>query len=630
MRRLRPLVAALALLLLVAAPAAAQTDPDTIVVSATPVVAEGERGPQVTVTVVAPAALAGQPLDSTAFRLTEDGQPRPVRTERLPGDEQTVVLAVDVSGGMAGDPLAAARSAAADFVAQVQDGVRVALLAVGPVPELRVPPTTDTDALLAGIAGLTAGGGTALRDGVGAALDVLAAEPVDSRSLVLLSDGADTASTLTDEAVAERLAGSGVDVTAVALTSPDTDLAALTALAAGAPGSEVLAGDAAGLRRLYAGLAAETGNRYTLTYTPTGDGETEVVVTVETEQLRASTEPVTVGLDAAAPAPPAPSGDGGAGLGVLGGPLALAGGLLACYAALAAIVRAVTRAGPPRLARERRRLDALPDPSALAGMSESVVRGLEEALKDNGVGVRVRRLLDDADVRMPAGQLALLVGSAALALAAVGLLLAGPVVAVLGALVPVPATRVYLSMQAGRRRARFADQLGDALQMVASSLRAGHSLLRALDAVAREAEAPTSVELARVVNEARLGRDLGDALERTAARMQSEDFRWVAQAVGIHREVGGNLADVLDGVAGTIRERAQIKRQVTALAAEGKLSAWVLMALPLGIFAFLFTTNRSYVAGFGASLLGIAMLVVAGVLLVVGGLWLRSTVRITF
>jgi tight adherence protein B len=112
--------------------------------------------------------------------------------------------------------------------------------------------------------------------------------------------------------------------------------------------------------------------------------------------------------------------------------------------------------------------------------------------------------------------------------------------------------------------------------------------------------------------------------------MQSEDFVWVTQAIAINREVGGNLADVLDGVSDTIRERNQIRRQVKALAAEGKLSAVVLMLLPFGISGFLMMSNPGYMAKFTESFAGYAMIVAAVVLLVVGGLWLRKTVQVKF
>jgi tight adherence protein B len=189
---------------------------------------------------------------------------------------------------------------------------------------------------------------------------------------------------------------------------------------------------------------------------------------------------------------------------------------------------------------------------------------------------------------------------------------------------------MLLKVRAGRRQAAFADQLDDSLQLMAGSLRAGHSLLRAVDSVSQEAASPTSEEFARIVNETRVGRDLNDALDEVAARMGSEDFVWVAQAIAIHREVGGNLAEVLDAVSHTIRERNAIRRQVKALSAEGKLSAIVLMALPFGVTGFISLTNPAYLARFTESFMGYALLATAGVMLLIGGLWLKKTVKIKF
>jgi len=213
---------------------------------------------------------------------------------------------------------------------------------------------------------------------------------------------------------------------------------------------------------------------------------------------------------------------------------------------------------------------------------------------------------------------------------ALGHLLAGPLVGLLlAALVPVLA-RAWVGLLISRRERAFADQLDDALQLMANSLRAGHSLQQGLAAVASEAEEPTSEEFARIINETRVGRELGHALDEAARRMNSEDFVWITQAIAINREVGGNLAEVLDGVSETIRERNAIRRQVKALAAEGKLSALVLMALPFGVGGFLWMSNPEYLAKFTESLAGYAMLGVATVLLLVGSLWLRKTVQVKF
>jgi tight adherence protein B len=214
--------------------------------------------------------------------------------------------------------------------------------------------------------------------------------------------------------------------------------------------------------------------------------------------------------------------------------------------------------------------------------------------------------------------------------AVAGTLLLGTWVGLLMLVVVPFGARVLVKFKVGRRQAAFADQLDDSLQLMASSLRAGHSLLRAVDAVSQDAASPTAEEFARIVNETRVGRDLSDSLDEVAERMGSDDFTWVAQAIAIHREVGGNLAEVLDAVGHTIRERNAIRRQVKALSAEGKLSAIVLGALPFAIMGFISMTNPSYLAKFTQSFMGYAMLATAVVMMVIGMFWLKKTVAIKF
>jgi tight adherence protein B len=256
--------------------------------------------------------------------------------------------------------------------------------------------------------------------------------------------------------------------------------------------------------------------------------------------------------------------------------------------------------------------------------------GVEQVIARRGGVAAAAAALERAGIAMRPAEVVLLTGLATLVLGAVGWLLGGVLAALLLALFAPLGARVVVRLRTGRRQARFADQLDDALQLMASSLRAGHSLLRAVDAVADQAPAPIGEEFARIVNETRVGRDLGAALDEVADRVDSDDFRWTAQAIAIHREVGGNLAEVLDTVGATIRERNAIRRQVKALSAEGRLSAWVLMALPVGIVAFLTVTNPVYLSAFTESLTGWILIAVSGALLVVGGLWLKKTVAIRF
>ena len=283
---------------------------------------------------------------------------------------------------------------------------------------------------------------------------------------------------------------------------------------------------------------------------------------------------------------------------------------------------------PGRVPRARRRPGVHEGPGIISRTATAATSAIDTALSRRGApGAGA---LERAGVKMGLQDFVFLVGVAAVVTFALGLVAVGPVTGLfLAALTPIGA-KFALDIRASRRRAAFADQLDDSLQLMASSLRAGHSLLQALASVAREAEEPTSEEFARIINETRVGRDLAPALEETARRMGSEDFEWVTQAIAINREVGGNLAEVLDGVGHTIRERNQIRRQVKALAAEGKLSAYVLMALPFGISGFLFMSNPEYISKFTEGLLGYTLIGVSVVLLVVGALWLRKVVNIRF
>jgi tight adherence protein B len=311
-------------------------------------------------------------------------------------------------------------------------------------------------------------------------------------------------------------------------------------------------------------------------------------------------------------------------------PVLLVVGVVAIAVALMLLALVVLPAGSGRVPLSRLDPSVEPASSALAGAGAAAGAAVQKVLVKQGRLASGAAALERAGMTMSLPDFVLATGLTAVALGAVGFLVGGPLLGLL-LLAGTPfGAKLLLRFRAGRRQAAFADQLDDSLQLMASSLRAGHSLLRAVDAVSQEAAAPTSEEFARIVNETRVGRDLNDALDEVAQRMGSDDFTWVAQAIAIHREVGGNLAEVLDTVGHTIRERNGIRRQVKALSAEGKLSALVLMCLPFGVIGFISLTNPGYLAKFTESLLGYGMLAVAALMMSVGALWLNKTVKIRF
>jgi Flp pilus assembly protein TadB len=139
----------------------------------------------------------------------------------------------------------------------------------------------------------------------------------------------------------------------------------------------------------------------------------------------------------------------------------------------------------------------------------------------------------------------------------------------------------YLKRKITARRNAFAEQLPDALSLIASSLSAGHTFLRAIQMMCEESEPPMSEEFGRVVAETRLGDPVVEALARMAQRLQLRDLDWVVQAIRIQQTVGGKLADLLHTLADFIRAREEVRREVQVLTAEGRMSAWVLGGLPL-------------------------------------------------
>jgi tight adherence protein B len=152
----------------------------------------------------------------------------------------------------------------------------------------------------------------------------------------------------------------------------------------------------------------------------------------------------------------------------------------------------------------------------------------------------------------------------------------------------------YLNRRIRKRTRRFEEQFPDALTLIGSSLSAGHTFLRSIQLMCEEAEAPISEEFARVVSETQLGDPLVDALERMAQRLDVRDVDWVVQAIRIQQTVGGRLADLLHTLADFIRAREEIRREIDVLTAEGKVSAYVLGALPFFLGLFVQVTNPGY------------------------------------
>jgi tight adherence protein B len=328
-------------------------------------------------------------------------------------------------------------------------------------------------------------------------------------------------------------------------------------------------------------------------------------------------------------------------------PWLLATGLAGVFAGLLLaalmLVRPLAARGPRRLARQLERYGprhasaAEPGPQAPATEAHEAENAAHAAiglaagmLRSTHTEQRLARRLEWAGIARPPAEWALLtacavaVCAALLAAAARNPLLGVPA----GALVGWLAMRLVVSVRIGRRRAAFSEQLPEVLQLIASSLQSGFSLAQALDAVVREESQPAAGEFARALAEARIGANLEDAMDRVADRTASTDLRLTVMAIRIQREVGGNLAEVLRTTVATMRERAFLRRQIKALSAEGRLSSYILIALPLLVGAWFFYVDPNYMSRLYTTAPGLAMFAGSALLMVAGVVWMRKLIHI--
>jgi len=605
--------------------------------------------PTVVLTLTVPAALNGLDLVPENFFVSEDGRSVDIEVFQLPPSELQVALLIDTSGSMRGSPITAARNAVSGFVNAMPEDVELALLRFGDTSEELVPFTTDQDQILAGINRLSPGGETALYDGLLAAVDSFE-ESEGRRTIVLLTDGGDTASKATLEDALVGLIGSDARLLIVELESPEADRTTLTRLQATTAGTLVAATDPDGLEAIYAEAASDLINQYELTFGSFAQGSTELVAAVRTTDVAAvgsitANFPIPVTTTAAVgPVETTTTTTTVAPVVVAAVPIdinipwfASTSGLMVGAASIFVATALVLLLLMPT---RRGALSALGSLAGLAGrgpnrsrfseLTNKATLFAEDRLnrgKDDG-GLRLR--LDQAGLRLREGEFALLVSAVGLVGVVAGLLFGGVLVAIAVGIAVVLAAFGIINFLATRRATKFRMQLPDTLQLISGSLRAGFGLNQAITAVAEEQDSPASEEFARAQLEVHLGRDVGDALRTMAGRTQSEDLPWVAEAIEIHREIGGDIADLLDQIASTVRERERVRGQIQVLSAEGKVSGIVLVALPLVIAGITFSVAPDYLSELTGTTPGQIMLASGAGSMIIGIFWIRRIVRLEF
>lgn len=239
-------------------------------------------------------------------------------------------------------------------------------------------------------------------------------------------------------------------------------------------------------------------------------------------------------------------------------------------------------------------------------------------VQDRRFSSRVQRDLARADLRLRVAEYYYIRIGLALGLAAVLLLLRDPLSALVGALLGYFLPRMWVGRRIGSRLNAFNKQLPDTITLLSNSLRAGSSFLQSIELVSRETPAPMGSEMGRVVREVNLGLSMEEALSNMVRRIKSDDLDLMVTAIGVQQQVGGNLAEILDTIAFTIRERVRIKGEIRTLTAQGRYSGYLVAFLPIAIMITLNFINPEFMQPLFTELIGQILLVVGGIMMLIG------------
>lgn len=574
-------------------------------------------------------------LDAAGLRVTENGQPvngvTLVPASAARSATFGVVLVIDSSLSMRGAPIQNAIAAARVFDAHRNPNERIGVIEFNRIPRTVLPLTGDESAIQSALASTPRlAYGTHIDDAVVAALRLLKAGRVTAGTVVVLSDGADTGSSLSAPAAGAMAAAQHVRIFTVGLRSASFTPRTLRALAVSSGGEFTEATSSADLAGIYGALSTRLASQYVLRYRSLLGPNVPATVRVTIAglpQAAASSSYTTPAL----PKNVAP---------VYRPPLVTtfvesAGGMLLTVLVCAALFGcAIALALRPRNRTLRRRMAQFvsvrpaSDRAGQPRLTARVFGGVERPLDRVGRFTRFKDDLEIAGIAMPAVQILLWTGATTLIL---GWLLwigsGSPLLPLLALIVPF-AVFETIKQRLRRVRGQFAEQLPDNLQVLASALRAGHSFIGALSVVVDDCAEPSRSELRRVIADEQLGVPLEDALDRVVVRMQNRDLGHVSLVASLQRQTGGNTAEVVDRVTETVRERFELRRLVRTLTAQGRASRWIVSALPVVLLVVISLIDPAYLTPLLHRTAGQVLLAIGAVMVIAGSLVIRRIVDI--
>lgn len=573
------------------------------------------------------------------FTVAENGTPVEVLSAKLArdGGANDVALVVDCSGSMAGRPLADAKAAAHRFVNEVAGPVRIALISFDSAPHVVTRYTADTTALNAAIDGLVASGETASYDAIVQAVRLPHDGQARAGTVVLLADGADDSSVASlDDAVKAARAASTPVIT-LALASPDLNEHTLATLAEKSGGRLVPVADSAKLSDLFASVAREVTSVYEVTYRSSRPTTKNIDLDITAATPR-GTAAVSTTVENPLYLTEVPVGTGTVAV-PTSNPWMLFGCAVLAFGSVGLLVPTVLTMGGRGVRLDQMRFydqlqdvpDQMQEVRGSTALRRKVIDAVGVVAGRGGFTQTIHAELERAGLPLrPAEYIAAHVTGVALSGFLCQLVLGDLRISMAVILFASAAPLLYLRSRGRKRTRDFEAQLPDVLNLLSGGLRTGWGLQQAIDLVVTEGEAPASEEFRRAQIESRLGVPVETSLEAIAERLDSDAFRWVVSAVSIQREVGGNLAEVLDNVATSVRDRDSLQRHVSALTAEGRFSAIILTALPFLVAGGIFVVAPDYIKTGLASPLGVPLVVLALILLVIGLIWLRAVSRIEY
>jgi tight adherence protein B len=575
-----------------------------------------------------------QNLGAAQVHVTENGVPVSDVTVTPVGAGERgdfgVVLVIDATLTMHTPAIEDAMEAARAFAARRTPNQELAVITFNQNTKVLLPFTTDKAAIDAALASTPElGPWTPLYDAVNGAVSLIERAKISAGSVIVLSDGADTGSRASLEQVGLRAQRAHVRIFPVAIRSRAFRAAPLKNLAHVAGGEYSEAASTADLARIYDRLGVRLSSEYLVRYrSHAGPSATmHVGVRVDGTPGVATTGYVTPALPNLEAAHPYHK-PLGAKIWQSAATMFLISLLAAGMFALAVMTIIRPKRGNLRTRMAQFVSVRLPGKDDEGRLTERVFVGAERSLETTKWWGRFVDTLELADIRMPAVTFLLWTFVATFFTMWLLALLAGSLLfGLLGLIVPF-AVRAGISRKVERRRAQFAEQLPDNLQVLASALRAGHSLVGALSVVVDDAAEPSKSELRRVVADEQLGIPIEEALNTVVRRMENRDLQQVGLVAALQHETGGNMAEVLDRVTETIRERFELRRMVKTLTAQGRMSRWVVSLLPIALLAAISLLNPSYIAPLFNETFGRVLLGMAAVMLVAGSLLIKKIVDI--